>query len=194
MIQRLALYGLLIFVFANGAADGSAQRSPANTTRMILSFNQTEYIHRWAQDDLHEFTPAGQEDLSKWTDMISVNFYPQVTDGDGLARVANQVLENYKADKGIILRTNSTPRTAEKPAEHFIAAVLGRPAFLEAVQARFKLVNGKGVSIIYSHRLYGQAAGPDMSNWLKDHGAVTEKTLMTWEVPASFGSLQKARP
>src|ERR1700742_1015097 len=119
MIQRLDLYGFLVFVFANCAAVGSAQRSPANTTKMTLNFNQTEYVHRWAQDDLHEFTPAGQEDLSKWTDMISVNFYPQVTDGDGLARVANQVLENYKADKGIILRTNSIPRTAEKPAEHF---------------------------------------------------------------------------
>src|ERR1700760_4297191 len=115
MIQRLACYGLLIFVFANIAMVGSAQRTPTRTTKMTLNFNQTEYIHRWAQDDLHEFTPAGQEDLSTWTDMISVNFYPQVTDGDGLARVANQVLENYKADKGIILRTNSTPHTAEKP-------------------------------------------------------------------------------
>ena len=49
-----------------------------------------------------------------------------------------------------------------------------------------------GASIIYSHRVYGKAAGPEMSTWLKDHGPSIEQALMAWELPASLGSLQKS--
>ncbi|MEN3332200.1 MAG: hypothetical protein V7641_1565 [Blastocatellia bacterium] len=187
-----SLYFALIFILPVCAAGGAAKKEADTTSKLTLNFNQTEYLHRWSQNDQHEFTPAGQEDLAKWTDMLTINFYPQVTDGDGLALVANQVLENYKNQKGIVLRTDSVPRTREKPAEHLIAVVFGRPAFLEAVQARFKLVNGKGVSIVYSYRIYGKAAGPEMSTWLKANGPSIEKALMAWEFPASLGSLQKS--
>jgi hypothetical protein len=109
-----------------------------------------------------------------------------------LPALCNKALENYKSQKGMVLRAVSVPRTTDKPAEHLIVVVFGRATFLEAVQARFKLVNGNGVSIIYSHRVYGKAAGPEMSTWLKDHGPSIEKALMAWEFPASLGSLQKS--
>lgn len=191
MLSR-SLYFVLIFILSVCVAGGAAKKETDTTSKLTLNFNQAEYVHRWSQNDQHEFTPAGQEDLAKWTDMVTINFYPQVTDGESLALVANQVLENYKSQKGIVLRTDSVPRTREKPAEHLIAVVFGRPAFLEAVQARFKLVNGKGVSIVYSHRIYGKAAGPEMSTWLKANGPSIEKVLMAWEFPASLGSLQKS--
>src|SRR5690349_11840749 len=151
-MPRRSLYSILILLFPVYATVGAAQTKPDGKSPITLNFNQTEYLHRYSQNDLHEFTPAGQEDLSKWMEMLTLNFYPQVSDGESLARVANQVLENYKAEKAIVLKTASVPRTAERPPEHFIAVVFGRPTFLEAVQARFKLINGKGVSIIYSHR------------------------------------------
>jgi hypothetical protein len=159
-------------------------------TKVTLKFNQTEYIHRWSQNGQNEFTPAGQENLEKWTDMVTIIFYPQASDGDSLARIANQVLENYKDTKGIILKTSSVPRTAERPAEHFIAAVLGRPTFLEAVQARFKLVDGNGVGIIYSHRIYGKEVGPQMSTWLKQNGPTLENVLMAWEWAPALSRLK----
>lgn len=191
-MPKRAFYIALILMFPVCAVVGDAQKEAATKSRITLNFNQTEYVHRWSQNGLHEFTPPGQDDLSKWTDMLSINFYPQVTDGEGLALVANQVLENYKSQKGVVLRTVSVPRTVEKPAEHLIAVVFGRPTFLEAVQARFKLVNGNGVSIIYSHRMYGKEIGPQMSAWLKDPGSAIEKVLMAWDFPASLGSLQKS--
>lgn len=192
-MPRISLHFILIVMLLVCAAGGAAQKEKEADAKnkITLNFNQTEYVHRWSQNDLHEFTPPGQEDLSKWTDMLTINFYQQVTDGDGLALIANRVLENYKANKAIVLRTASVPRTSEKPAEHLIVVVFGRPTFLEAVQARFKLVNGKGVSIIYSHRMYGKAVGPEMSAWLKENGDSIEKALMAWEFPASLGSLQK---
>lgn len=187
-MPRRLLYFVLILTSAICNTLGAAQKGAAG---MTLSFNQTNYVHRWSQNDQHEFTPSGQDDLSKWTDMLTINFYPEANDGEGLALIANQVLETYKTQNGKVLKTNSVPRTVKQPAEHLIVAVFGRPEFLEAVEARFKMVNGRGVSIIYSHRVYGKDAGPTMSDWLKAHGPATEKTLMAWQFPQSLGSLQK---
>jgi hypothetical protein len=188
---KISLYFVLILISLICATAGAAQKGADTKNKITLNFNQTEYVHRWSQNDQHEFTPPGQEDLSKWADMLTINFYPHVSDGEGLALAANQVLQNYKDHKGVVVRTASVPRTNEKPAEHLIAVVFGRPTFLEAVQARFKLVNGKGVSIIYSHRVYGKEAGPEMSRWLKDNGPSIEKALMGWAFPPTLSSLQK---
>jgi hypothetical protein len=87
-----------------------------------------------------------RKNLEKWSDMITVNVYPDVHDGDALAAKANAVLENYKNHNGRMLRTNSIPRTQDRPAEHFIAVVFGRPNFIEVAFARFELVKGTGCS------------------------------------------------
>jgi len=191
-MPRISLYFVLILIFPVCAAVGAAQKGADTKSRITLNFNQTEYVHRWSQNDQHEFTPPGQDDLSKWTDMLTVNFYQHVNEGEGLALVANQVLGNYKTHNGRVLRTVSVPRTVEKPAEHLIVVVFVRPTFLEAVQARFKLVNGKGAAFIYSHRVYGKEVGPEMSTWLKDNGPSIEEALMAWEFPSSLASLQKS--
>ena len=102
---------------------------------------------------------------------------------------ANAVLENYKSHKGMLLKADSVPRTPERPAEHFIAVVFGRLNFIEVAFARFKLVNGLGCSIVYSHRIYGEKIGDQMSAWLKNNGAEKEMALMEWNdipSPASF--------
>jgi hypothetical protein len=145
-----------------------------------FTFQDVTYFHRWSQADQHEFTPEGDEDLEKWSDMITVNGYPDVKDGDGLAAAANAVLENYKNHQAKILKADSVPRTPKRQAEHFIAAVFGRPEFIEVAFARFKMVDGKGYSFVYSHRIYGQKSGDPMSAWLSEHGAEVEKRLMEW--------------
>jgi hypothetical protein len=88
-----------------------------------------------------------------------------------------------------VLRTSSVPRTPKQPAEHFVAVVFGRPNFIEVALARFKFVDGVGCSIVYSHRIYGEKIGDQMSAWLKNNGAAKEKALMEWNEipsPASF--------
>ena len=133
----------------------------------------------------HEFTPERQEDLEKWSDMITINVYPDAHDGEVLATKANAVLENYKSHRGRVLRTSSVPQTPKQPAEHFIAVVFGRPNFIEVALARFKLVDGLGCSIVYSHRIYGEKIGDQMSAWLKNNGAEKEKALMEWnDIPS----------
>jgi hypothetical protein len=90
-----------------------------------------------------------------------------------------------------VVRTNSVPQTPERPAEHFIVVIFGRPNFIEVAFARFKLVDGVGCSIVYSHRIYGVKVGDEMSAWLEHNGAKMEKTLMEWKDIPSPSSLRE---
>lgn len=182
---RLALGAAALGLGAGPAASAAAK--PA------FVFREVGYFHRWSQNQQHEFTPEKQEDLKKWTDMMTVNGYPHVADGDGLAAAANAVLENYKKHEAKVIKTDSVPRTADRPAEHFIAVVFGRPDFIEVAFARFKLVDGKGFSFVYSHRIYGEKIGDQMSAWLSANGEAAEKALMKWSSFPSPDSLSEER-
>jgi hypothetical protein len=171
--------------------DVQEARASATTAKPAFVFGGVDYFHRWSQNDQHEFTPEGQRDLEKWSDMITMNAYPTAHDGDALAAKANAVLENYKNHNARVLRTNSVPRTPDRPAEHFIAVVFGRPNFIEVAFARFKLVDGVGCSIVFSHRIYGAKVGDEMSAWLNQNGPKIEKTLMEWTGMPSPGSLRE---
>lgn len=157
----------------------------------VFSFKGVSYFHRWSENEQHEFTPQDQPDLEKWSDMMTVNFYPHARDGDALAAKANAVLENYKTHRGMVVRTNSVPRTPDKPAGHFIAVIFGQPNFIEVAFARFKLVDGASCSIVYSHRIYGQKIGDQMSAWLGANAEATEKALMQWSEMPSPQSLSR---
>ena len=176
---------LLILIILAACSRLAAADQPAFT------FKDIAYFHRWSQNDQHEFTPQDQADLEKWSDMMTINFYPDARDGDALAAKANAVLENYKSHHGMVVRTNSIPRTPVRPAEHFIAVVFGRPNFIEVAFARFKLVDGAGCSVVYSHRIYGQKIGDQMSAWLDANAAQTEKALMEWSESPSPKSLSR---
>lgn len=176
-MPRLSWVAFFIAVCGAIAFDVRADREPAFTFRGV------EYFHRWSQREQHEFTPAKQEDLDHWSDMITVNGYPKVDDGDGLAAAANSVLENYKRASGLILKTNAVPPTADSPAEHFIAVLFERPRFIEIAFARFKLAENKGCSFVYSHRIYGEKISDEMDAWMKENGAAVEKALLEWTPP-----------
>ncbi|MDB5990084.1 MAG: hypothetical protein JWQ10_1487 [Herbaspirillum sp.] len=150
-----------------------------------FSFDGVDYFHRWSKNGQNEFTPKADGDLNRWNDMVTINVLDVVKDGDQLAATANKVLSNYQ-DHGKVLRTDSKPKIGDHSAEHFIAAVLGDPAFLEAVFARFILVDGAGMVVVYSHRFYGQQVGPAMAVWLKENGIRIDTILMSWkDVPTS---------
>lgn len=160
-------------------------------TPLSLRFRGTEFVHRWSRQGQHEFTPAGETDLARWNDMLTLNLHAGATTGEQVAGVANQVLANYQRH-GKILQTRSKPRTAREPAEHLVVAVLGTPALLEAAFARCQLHDGTGLVTVVSHRIHGQAAGPAMSTWLQANGAALEQALMAW-VPPALHALQRLR-
>ena len=173
-IARLAFALIVTIAMPHATPAAPPPGKPAFT------FRDAEYFHRWSQGTQHEFTPAKQEDLKAWTDMVTVNVYPDAADGDALAARANATLESYKQAKATVLNTRSIPRTAAQPAEHLIAVVFPRPAFIEVAFARFKLVDGVGCSVVYSHRVNGEKTGDAMNSWLRENGPAAEKALMDW--------------
>lgn len=170
---------LLILAFmASVAAGVPAEEKPAFT------FRDLAYAHRYSKDDLHEFTPTDRPDFERWTDMVTVNVYRKAKDGEGLAATANAVLGAYKANQAMVVRTDSVPRTQTREAEQLVVVLFPRKEFIEAAFARFRLEGGRGVSIVYSHRLYGAKVGDEMSRWLRQNGPAIEKELMAMPVPA----------
>jgi len=188
MLLRSCCTAVFILASAFAAAQTSSVSPPVNA--MAITFRGTDYVHRWSRNGQNEFTPAGDSDLARWRDMVTINVHESVGNGEQLAELANSVLTNYQGH-GKIVRTDSKPRTQQQAAEHFIGAVLGNPAFLEAAFARFLLVDGKGLVVVYSHRVYGQNAGPAMSDWLQANGPATEKALMGWGGLPSVAELRK---
>jgi hypothetical protein len=174
---------------------GSALPVLAMAAELTLNFRGTSWLHRWSSRGLHEFTPAADADLARWQDMLTLNVHDQVQRGEQLADVANTVLGNYQRH-GKVLQTRSTPRTPDRPAQHFIAAVLGTREFLEAAFARCLMHEGTGVVAVVSHRVYGSAAGPAMSTWLGAHGQLVDEALMGWAQLPGLDSLKRlpARP
>jgi hypothetical protein len=176
----------LAIVMIAAAPFVSAQNADNKPKAAAFSLADIQYFHRFTKNDLHEYTPAPQEDLKTWTDMVTINYYRKTKDGDALAANANAVLGVYKANKAVVVKTDSVPRTAGKPAEHLIVVIFGRPEFLEAAFARFRMHNGLGASVVYSHRIYGKDVGNQMSAWLKQNGPAIEKSLMQWDaMPAT---------
>jgi hypothetical protein len=110
--------------------------------------------------------------------MVTINTYPGVSDGEGLAEMANRALGNYRSNGATVLRTVSIPRTAERTAEHLVVALFPTGAFSEAVFARWRLADGRGTALIYGHRIYGQKVGDAMAAWLQANGPATERRLM----------------
>lgn len=171
-----------------GQAQGQGQGQ--GSSMLTLDWRGTAFLHRWSKDGQHEFTPASSPDLSTWRDMLTLNVHDGVRNGEQLADVANRVLANYQQN-GKILQTRSTPRTADRQAEHLIVAVLGNTKLLEAVFARCMLHDGVGMITVVSRRIYGQAAGPQMSEWLRNNGPQTEQALMGWSAMPSVASLKR---
>ena len=183
IISLILITMLVVRLSAEEKKDSLGQTTPA------FVFNGVDYFHRWSAKDQHEFTPDKQDDLKKWSEMMTVNLYRDVHDGEHLATIANAVLENYKSHQATVLRTNSIPRTPDRPAEHFIAVAFPQHGFIEVAFARFKLVDGMGCSCVFSHRIYGEKVGDQMSAWLKANAPATEKALMEWSsmpAPASL--------
>src|SRR2546423_9602850 len=182
MPTRMRYQRSVVLLIASAvAATLTLSRAEDNPKSPAFDFRAVSYFHRWSNNDQHEFTPDKQEDLDHWSDMITINAYPGVDDAEKMAGTANAVLGNYRSHQGKILKTNSVPATSERPAEHFISVMFVRPQFSEIAFARFKLIDKKGHSFVYSHRFYGDKASEQMNAWIAANGADVEKALLEWD-------------
>ena len=90
-VSVLWTFALLVGICTTLAVSPSPSPLPAEQPAFV--FRSAAYWNRWSNNNQHEFTPRGQEDLQKWSDMVTINLYPDVRDGEALAKTANAVLE-----------------------------------------------------------------------------------------------------
>jgi hypothetical protein len=183
---RIAMISVIVCLVSGGSSVGARGAAAA------LSFNGEEFLHRWSQKGQHEFTPKGDEDLKKFKDMMTINVFDGVKDGEALAKIANGVLANYQKN-GHIMRTLSKPRTEGSEAEHFIAAVLQAPNVREVAFARVLMFEGRGIAAVYSKRFYGEGDAPEdaMTAWFKANAVKIERLLVSWQGIPSRDVLNK---
>lgn len=149
---------------------------------VVLELDGLDYEHRWSQAGQNEFTPAGQEDLQRWQDMLTLVVRDGMADGEALAGWGNRLLERYQ-QAGVIVRTDTRPATSTRPAEHLVVALLDGGTLVEAVFARLVLHDGAGMVVVRSRRAYGDSAAEEVGAWLGDNGAQVEQALMAWPLP-----------
>jgi len=82
-VSVLWTFALLVEMCTTLAVSPSSSPLPAD--KLAFVFRSAGYWHRWSNNDQHEFTPRGQDDLQKWSDMVTINLYPDARDGDALA-------------------------------------------------------------------------------------------------------------
>lgn len=181
MKSQITFACFAVLLVQNVAGGFSPQVADKKEKVASFSLADLKYFHRFTKGDQHEYTPAGQENLNAWRDMITIHVYRNAKDGEALAATANEVLGNYKAANAVIVKTHSVPRTNDRPAEHLIVAIFGRPGFIEVAFSRFRMHEGVGSAVIYSHRIYGKNVGNEMSVWLEKNGPTTEGNLMKWD-------------
>ncbi|MFT3792570.1 MAG: hypothetical protein QM741_16235 [Rudaea sp.] len=161
-----------IFVALALASTSAVADSPAPT----VTFRGTTYRLSRTSGNEYDFTPAEQTPPS--ADVLTLLVLSRIKDGEALADLANRTLSKLKDTKATIVRTNSVPASAQKPAEHFMAVVIPSPDALQFGASRYVLVGGEGVEMIYMHTIHGNAVGNEMSRWLDKNGADVEQKLM----------------
>src|SRR5262245_40850418 len=87
----LVIFGIQAFGFAI-----HTQELYKKEKDVAFSFADVKYFHRFTTNDQHEYTPAAQEDLNAWKDMVTIRYYRKAKDDGALAAIANATLENYK--------------------------------------------------------------------------------------------------
>lgn len=165
-MKRAALVFLTIGAIspAAGQLDGSRSIDPALSStsdggdRVI--FSNTKYFLRTSKDGQYVFTPRGQEDPKRWTDLITLNFYPEITEGKSLAAKAVAWWEYFRSRRIFLYGLNYVPRidqmNAADDALYTLFSLRAKPYndYDEFTFTALRMVGGIGTASSYSHREY----------------------------------------
>ncbi len=200
MMKRRSI--LLAFAAATAAAltatatphglTGSAAAAPdlQSPSKAKVTFRGTEYLLRSSQGNGYDFTPRGQEDLSTFTDMLTLNLYPAAHDQEALATITSRVQAVAQGAKATILRTISVSASGQQPGEHFLAAVMPTPHGVDFDAIHFVLVDKQGAGVFYTHRSYGESAAGTTNAWVTKNAADVEQQLLQFDASRMVSSVK----
>ncbi len=195
LFSAAILIGLAISCTPTLDASGNEPRAPQaleeiwidEATAHTVSLNGQAFVHRWSYGDImHEFTPPGQDDLSSWQDMITMEYLPGIENREDLATLADKLLEAYQERGGKIIGSIALHTLDDPVTEHFIAALLGTSEVIELVQTRLQILDGIGTVTTYAHRFYAPHRA-DMATWMPKNAPAREKALLRWQGSPSYG-------
>jgi len=187
--MRGSLITFMIFAALSSSSAGTGIQSQTvespeavRASAQSVIFAGIKYYLRAHQNDQYIFTPSGQENLGRWTDMITLAYDPKVTEGKQLAEKAITWWQLNRDARVHFVQINYVPRLDQIPARgdalYLTATVLDRPNhdFDEFAYTTIRLVEGKATTARYSHREYrtGFSSPERTTAWVKMHVSLGE--------------------
>ena len=186
--------GVLILFLMLCLSVGSAADQPGNSLLAgkppasvsdngnVVVYLGTKYFLRSTKDGQYVFTPDGQEDLQRWTDMITLSYFPQITEGKSLAAKALEWWSHCRSMRAHILDINFVPRIDQMPSRdnalYITSAFIAQPYnnYDEFSYTAVRIVEGIGAVSTYAHREYrtGPAVHEKYSTWGEKNKPVAE--------------------
>jgi hypothetical protein len=155
-----------------------------------VMFRGTEYLLRPFDGKTYDFTPQGQEDLSAFTDMLSLKLYPTAHDQQALATITSRTQAVAQGANATVLPTISGSASGQQPGAHFLAVVLPTPHGVDFDAIRFVLVDQQVVGVFYTHRSQGQSAAGTTSAWVAKNAADVERQLLQFDAARMLSSVK----
>jgi hypothetical protein len=149
-----------------------------------VTFRGTEYLLRPRDGKQYDFTPAGQEDLSTFSDMLSLNLYSAAHDQEALDTITSRVRGIAQGAKATILPSG------QQPGDHFFAAVLPTPHGVDFDAIHFILVDKQAYGVFYTHRSYGESAAGKTNEWVTKNAADVEQQLLRFDASRMVSSVK----
>ena len=205
--MRMGLAAFMLWAVAGSAADRpdnslstTHASAPASDNGNVVIFSGTKYFLRTAKDGQYVFTPNGQEDLQRWTDMISLSYYPEIKEGNSLAAKAIDWWKHCRSTRAHILQMNFVPRIDQMPARdnafYTTFTLLEKPYndYDEFAYTALRIVGGIGATSTYSHREYrtGMISPERNFTWARKNDPVGEAWFV-WDGVAEYAQLLAAR-
>lgn len=156
----------------------------------------TAYLLRWTGDGgLAEYTPEGQDDLNRYSEMISLAPTPAELAPAGMAGYARAMADFVREGRnGDVLSQDCVPEAADHAAEcTMLVAYAGREA-TELAFTRLVAVGSTNVAaLVLSHREYGDASPALAKAWLASPaGRRTVAGFLDWA--SQLGQHKREQP
>ena len=150
-----------------------AQESPPKETA-AFSFYGTEFFLRESPSEFETYTPAGQSDLSSWTEIVNLVFIPHVNTIEQLFDLAVQPLEPHRR-LGPMTGYNMTRATESHPKAYLLFFSHGGQGTKQFSMVKAFMHDTEAFFIVYSRRWYGPDSKTEYKEWRRvETGQITD--------------------
>lgn len=153
-----------------------------------LEFAGTTWHLRWQQGGLLEYTPDGQGDLDRFSDMLSLLPAPAGLGPDDLEAYSRKMAATYENRDGRVLSRQCEPATARHVADCTLLVGFAGESHVELALVRYLALRAGLVAFSLSHREYGDGAEKRAQAWMaSSDGQRTVAGFLDWVDAVGLG-------